>query len=406
MFPSFETAMPVDEFNPVNRDHPLTRGRRLWLMTLPHLAAGTKWYDLIGPNVGTLNNFGAMEWGNNGRQGGFGDLGFANGQYVDCGNTDTSLNFTGGNFTVMFFARFTSLASSPVPINRGTYQTNGWYVFISTAGQLYLQCESAGVDNSIATATGAVATGLWHQYALVRTGTSTGGIYRDGLPLSTTGSLGNCASSTSPLQIGQYSGGTDRVSGYMDDIGIWDRALSAAEIAEYYARARQGYVGLVNRWPVRVMEGISILPITPAGIGSAEQWGAPSFSVGAVTISPYGVESSERWGAPIVVPGSAVIAPAAIVSAEQWGQAQIVPGPVYISPAGIGSGEQWGEPVFAPNGVAIFAAGIVSGERWGSPHVGTAHTTIVLLPTSVKLGSDGRTSLDLGNTGKTTVVLQ
>lgn len=360
MFQDIETILPVNEFDIVNRLHPLNRGKRLWMITLPHLASGKTWYDLVGTSIGTLNGFTGLGWGNSGRQGAFGDLFFDGASYVDCTANDSSLNFTTGNFSVIFSAKFTSIATNPVPINRGTFATNGWYVFISSTGVLELQCESSGVDNAISTASGMVVAGLWHQYALVRTGPTTGAIYKDGLPVSTTGSLGNCASSTSPLQIGQYSGGADRVGGYMDDVGIWDRALSATEVAEYYSISRKNYPGLFNRWPLRVMNGPSVRFITPTGIPSVEAWGNATFVPGVANISPYGIVSSERWGSPSFLHAVSLITP----------------------------------------------YGIPSSEAWGMAHIALAHRAGVILPTSVVLGNNGQVSLQLGNNGKSTVILQ
>jgi len=80
--------------------------------------------------------------------------------------------------------------------------------------------------------------GTWHQI-VVTYDSSEGAIYVDGLPVNSLAWGGSPAASTStqPVIIGDYTDGTlNRVfNGSLDDIRIYDRALSASEVQQLYA---------------------------------------------------------------------------------------------------------------------------------------------------------------------------
>lgn len=98
-------------------------------------------------------------------------------------------------------------------------------------------------------------------------------------------------------------------------------------------------------------------PITPAGIPSAEQSGAPA---AGLNLAPAGIPPAERVGAAAV--GLSLLLPAGIPSAERVGAPTAVQN---LAPAGIPSAEWFGPPVAA----LLVPAGIPPAEMFGAPAV-------------------------------------
>jgi hypothetical protein len=81
--------------------------------------------------------------------------------------------------------------------------------------------------------------------------------------------------------------------------------------------------------------------VAASGIGSAEQFGAPTVKLNP---TPASFHSGERLGYPTVTVGAATIAPAGIPSSEMLGAPNVPGGPRTITPAGIRSAEYFGSP--------------------------------------------------------------
>ncbi|WKR36055.1 minor tail protein [Mycobacterium phage Azrael100] len=95
------------------------------------------------------------------------------------------------------------------------------------------------------------------------------------------------------------------------------------------------------------------------GIGSAEVFGLPQLTFGAVEVSPLGIATGEAFGATVVIGPPQFVYPAGIESAEAFGQHAT--GSAVI-PVGIESAEAVGVPMLGPT---IHALGIESGEAFG-----------------------------------------
>ncbi|ABE67650.1 hypothetical protein Wildcat_45 [Mycobacterium phage Wildcat] len=96
------------------------------------------------------------------------------------------------------------------------------------------------------------------------------------------------------------------------------------------------------------------------GIGSAEVFGLPQLTFGAVEVSPLGIATGEAFGATVVIGPPQFVHPAGIESAEAFGQHAT--GSAVI-PVGIESAEAVGVPMLGPT---IHALGIESGEAFGA----------------------------------------
>jgi Tfp pilus assembly protein PilV len=78
------------------------------------------------------------------------------------------------------------------------------------------------------------AVGEWHHYAGTYNG-SVINIYVDGVAVATTSDTGAIVDTAGNLNIGRYDGGSYNFNGAIDDVRIYNRALSRAEIATLYA---------------------------------------------------------------------------------------------------------------------------------------------------------------------------
>src|SRR3990167_1992532 len=97
---------------------------------------------------------------------------------------------------------------------------------------------NAGGDTvfAVAKSLSFVNDGAWHHIAGVRTGTKSVAIYVDGLQEGTatyTGS-GTSIDTSGPLTIGAQSGGSLALSATIDEVRIYNRALSGTEIQDIY----------------------------------------------------------------------------------------------------------------------------------------------------------------------------
>ena len=223
-----------------NRRHPLNRGRVSWWLTLPHLSGTGRWFDIVGNNHGTLTS---MANANNGwrptyRPGGWGAVQFdGSAAYVASSTTYA------GNFTLAAWFR-ASVVNGSYQCLMGKGGPSGLmegklYLWSNNALCVYTGSASALVGNTVITA------GVWHRVYAVVSGGSSCFMYLDGR-LDVAGSVSS-GSSPYSFQIGKDPAGADQYfGGQVDDVSIWSRALSAAEVKADYDLSRRGYPGVLN----------------------------------------------------------------------------------------------------------------------------------------------------------------
>ena len=121
--------------------------------------------------------------------------------------------------------------------------------------------------------------------------------------------------------------------------------------------------------------------VAPSGIASAEAFGTPTISIGAITLSPTGIASAEAFGTPAITTGAVTITPTGISSAEAFGTATLSVGAVTIAPSGIASDEAFGTPTLSVGAVTVQPSGIASAEAFGTASISTGAATIA--PSSI-----------------------
>lgn len=86
--------------------------------------------------------------------------------------------------------------------------------------------------SDVATTTSGFTVGTWHHAAGVFTSTSSRTVYLDGGNSATTTTTYNLTSPTDGMRVGQFTNNFPRYfDGKIADVGVWDAALTAAEIA-------------------------------------------------------------------------------------------------------------------------------------------------------------------------------
>jgi len=216
------------------------------------------WYTLDGADLttsaidrsgsgynGTMNNFNS-----NNSDAVVGKLGqglrfsrTGNNSYIRIANSGAISNLTG--FTYSYWMKADSFASSPVTLNNfiNTYGSpwSGALAFIDTNGLMYWQLRLGDVCCQTLTSSGNFSPNRWYHVANVWDGTNLI-IYIDGVSNNSTadgtsGSLNAYRDTFIGINSDQFFNSStiaNKFSGILDDVRIYNRALSATEIKRLY----------------------------------------------------------------------------------------------------------------------------------------------------------------------------
>ncbi|HVZ59748.1 MAG TPA: LamG-like jellyroll fold domain-containing protein, partial [Terriglobales bacterium] len=142
----------------------------------------------------------------------------------------TSLNI-GAAGTIEAWVKIDSLGRWHSVLSKGTANNDSkqnYAMEITTANKVYCILGS-GNSNRTATSTSTLAAGQFYHLACAWNGTNLQLYINGTLNTSVTQNL-TPAANTSPLYIGQFAGNADQLQGYIDEVRIYGRALSATEI--------------------------------------------------------------------------------------------------------------------------------------------------------------------------------
>jgi len=248
----YDTFLPIHLGNPINRRHPLNAGRQAWWLTLTGLDGGKFFYDLMDLWTGTLTSMGTGSgWQGTPRKGGFGQLKFdGTSSYV----ATTGL-FSYAQMTWKAWVRPDDFSLSNA-INRrivhssdnsGNNETN--LVLGSTNSNVTWYTFTSSSQFSVTSAPSSLAIGNWYHICGTRDG-SNAFLYINGKQAATGADAGGVAVPTSAsfFTIGkvQFFGG-GFLSGALDDVSVWNRALSATEVKADYDLSLLLYPDVLNR---------------------------------------------------------------------------------------------------------------------------------------------------------------
>ena len=157
--------------------------------------------------------------------------------YVDCG-AGPSLNFTTGDFTFVFWAREVTPVFNRIIIERGTFGTDGYYLYSNGDGSLAFN-SMAGANQTFVSNTTALTT-TWKLLAIQRSGTA-GKVFVNGVDATASSDvLANIVSSGNSLKLATYNGG-NYWSGQLGFSKSVNRALAPNVIYSIYQSERRDY---------------------------------------------------------------------------------------------------------------------------------------------------------------------
>lgn len=243
--------------SPANVDSSLLRGCSSWWMVYPvSRFGGSRLRDLMprssfgGGNNGTL--VGSPSWqGNTNRPGGTGTLVY--------NGTSSQVRFTsilipnGLTYTAWFYARVTAdrtiiaNRSTAVMWNNGNY--NWWY-------------NTASANASVAS--GAVI-GKWYHMTVTSTLAGAWSMYTNGVSVGSGTNAINTADESRSNRLGYYDYGGRWWNGFLDDVRVYTRPLTADEVFRVYEDSLRGYPETL----LRVRGSRYSFGVTPQDVASA-----------------------------------------------------------------------------------------------------------------------------------------
>lgn len=297
--PWLDTSWPVFTPQPIYRGHPLNHGRVSWWLTLPGLEGGKSWHDLLGLIPGALTN--GPSWGGTTRPGGWGQLNFdgSNDVVYAAGLTTSApaalilpntVSIAAWVRTAATPANFATIAGLEYSSPRGnpfaSYKLHS--NFNSSQPAFVLGIGGTQTALNAGAGFGGLVTGRWYRLVGTYDG-ATQRLYIDGVQVASQSASGSLAhTSTGPFMIGANAVAAEATNGAIDDVTVWGRALSAAEVRADYDLSRAGYPGVLNRWrpsvtTIAVSGGGTDGTATPAAVTATGTLPAASLSGGANT---------------------------------------------------------------------------------------------------------------------------
>ncbi|OHA79276.1 MAG: hypothetical protein A2747_02435 [Candidatus Yonathbacteria bacterium RIFCSPHIGHO2_01_FULL_44_41] len=177
-------------------------------------------------NTGTLTNManpatGTSGWGNGKLAGGLNFDGVDDS--VDIG-TGSSLNVSGAGAVSLWFKQNGAPVGYHALVNK--FNTNGYQLYI-TYNSLFSFWSGSTINSTYTLSSSDLS---WHHYVVTTNGTTLT-FYVDGIQKGT-GNMGFGSSVPTVHALGVF--GSNKTNGVMDDVRIYNRALSVAEIANLY----------------------------------------------------------------------------------------------------------------------------------------------------------------------------
>lgn len=235
----------LDRFDPVDRDHPLNRGRFAWWLAPTGMNVGRMFVDLMGRYHATPRGNPAP-WVANGN---------AQGVVLDGSTNDFIANCPAPaltQFTVgVRYVPLSGFTSASRHLFQRCAAANTWNsqrqcgVSWLTAGQLRTDSQSGYVVYGYHTPT----EGVEYQYVIAvdETNISVSDAYVNGVKITASRTAGARNSVDAyPFLIGSGNA-LNRGPELISEVFLYDRLLSAAEIAQLYDQQKRGYPDVLRR---------------------------------------------------------------------------------------------------------------------------------------------------------------
>lgn len=238
----------VDYRQPVNRVHPLNRGRIGWWLPLPHRYGGPCLYDLVSGFPASLEGFTSGNgWTTFAPPGQIGSLSYAGSQYVQAFH---SSYLNAATMTVAAWINCASASAGTLRMiaTRDAASTgNREFQFRLNGNQVEFIAFIGGSAHTV-TGVGSVGDNNWHWVAATFDGAYLK-TWIDGALDNSLAQSGSIDTGAIDLYLGTYSVSPPSyaMTGHIAEASLWSRPLSAADMASYYRLCLQGYPGILHR---------------------------------------------------------------------------------------------------------------------------------------------------------------
>ena len=267
--------------------------------------SGTTWTDLSGNgNNGTLTNGPTYSNANGG------SIVFdGSNDYVTCGN-GSLLNFGRNNFNISCWIKTsaTNAEYSSIISKYNNAQSAGPWIQLSNNSSKFVVF---GIDGSnFLTSSTSVNNNVWRNISCQRTGLTNLEIYVDGVLVSSENNTANVdCTQTENLVIGAMNLTSLQrwFSGNISNVTIYNRALSAAEVAQNYDALKVRYTSYTNTFTPICAGGegkVEVLCVAGGGAGGKGTAGGGGGSGGLLYNSAFTVNSNTGIGVTVGAGGT------------------------------------------------------------------------------------------------------
>ncbi len=185
--------------------------------------SGVTTADGVGTNNGTLNN---VTW-TTGRYGNGLQFNNSGTSYVSLGNSSSLTPSTG--LTVMAWVKTNNNAVSQWIVTKAPGVADPYYIRLQGTGNIRFSTKTGATEVPLTTTGGLIPTGVWKHVAGTWDGT-TMRVYIDGIPVSSIAQSGVMTNTSTDVRIGGNTSGNLPFNGTIDDVKIYNYALTQAEI--------------------------------------------------------------------------------------------------------------------------------------------------------------------------------
>jgi len=162
-------------------------------------------------------------------------------------------NFGGADFSVALWARWTSVDGEQVLLDKCDSACGGPGWTLTKLGNHVVLLHPL-----VQTGANAVVAGQWYHIAVVRQGT-TASLYLNGTQAAQATGVGTISASGAPFWIGERVGfQTFPMNGSIDEVGVWNRALTATEVAALATAPAPGAPTVTAVTPTRAIPGMVV----------------------------------------------------------------------------------------------------------------------------------------------------
>lgn len=162
------------------------------------------------------------------------------GDYLSFPDAD-SLDMT-GDMSVSVWVKRNGSPAAAEAISAKYAASAGWLIFIDAAGKANFDGRTSGGAYATGPETsGSICNNAWRHVCAVRSGANWI-LYLDGASVGSVSNGSHTFANSQPLSFGAYDAGSGFVSplnGSIDDGRLYNRALSAAEVAAIYSSGRE-----------------------------------------------------------------------------------------------------------------------------------------------------------------------